>query len=298
MQKLRIILLIILFTITMGYAISKEEFLKLPYKKRRDFPTVVGISSEYAMPRDEFMKLSFEVRKAMGLEKGREMIQYAIKNLGKKKSELDISQLYDLGRSNPIIPKDSIVNYGTVGRMYHGACENHFKAAEYLYKDYLEWKKSELGQPSLWQHGGGDQDPLTWLISVYSEYQMYEDWARLDADYYKFHWLRLAESQPKDIRQKFLESIEAYRDFMQEWKEIKKLAKTTKPKPLSPQVQNHEWFYSDKQEEVLKALEYYYQNKVQFMLEKALKHKDPVVAAKAKEYIESLAKGADDETKH
>jgi hypothetical protein len=48
---------------------------------------------------------------------------------------------------------------------------------------------------------------------------------------------------------------------------------------------------------VLKALEYYHTNKVNFMLEKALKHKDPVVAAKAKEYMESLAKGTGDETK-
>lgn len=83
---------------------------------------------------------------------------------------------------------------------------------------------------------------------------------------------------------------------MQDWAQTKKLAKTEKPKPLDPAVQNHEWFYSNKQEEALKALEYYHANKVRFMLEKALKHKDPVIAAKAKEYLESPVKGEKNET--
>lgn len=83
----------------------------------------------------------------------------------------------------------------------------------------------------------------------------------------------------------------AYSNFMKEWNQVKKLAKTEKPKPLDPTVQNHEWFYSNKQEEVLKALAYYYEYKVRFMLEKALNHRDPVVAAKAKEYLENLSKG-------
>ena len=60
-----------------------------------------------------------------------------------------------------------------------------------------------------------------------------------------------------------------------------------------------EWFYSYKQKEVLKALEYNHVNNVRFMLEKALKHKDPAVVAKAKEYLESLGKdkGEGDGTK-
>jgi hypothetical protein len=89
----------------------------------------------------------------------------------------------------------------------------------------------------------------------------------------------------------------SYQKMMNNWARAKKLHKTVEPKPLAPAVQHHEWFYSDKQEEILKALNYYYQNKVRFMLEKAVTNKDKAISAKATELLEKLKQGGGDETK-
>ncbi|MDT8286765.1 MAG: hypothetical protein RQ748_06620 [Elusimicrobiales bacterium] len=52
-------------------------------------------------------------------------------------------------------------------------------------------------------------------------------------------------------------------------------------------MQKHEDFYSSNAKKVLGALEYYNNQRVRFMLEKAAKHKNPAVAKKAKEYLDN-----------
>lgn len=131
--------------------------------------------------------------------------------------------------------------------------------------------------------------------------QEYERMLRVYPEYFEYYFLgrirgpkgrKLSkEEEIQKLKEKMKYDTELksnYDNFMKEWREAKKLVKTEKPKPLDPAVQHHEWFYSGKQEEVLKSLEYYHTNKVSFMLEKALKHKDPVIAAKVKEYLEKL----------
>ncbi len=304
MQKIQIFIFVNLLSISLGYAISKEEFLKLPYQKRRDFPIIVGISSEYAIPREEFMKLSFEVRSTISLELARQIVQYLVQNVGKKEGDLDTSRLYNLSMSNGELYKNEIIRYGTICGAYRGYCENHFKAAEYCYKDYLEWKKYELGQPALWEHPGGDAHPLSRILALYSDYNMYKEWAALYSDYNEFWWKRYAAGECKlltsagpDCAIAWLKSSGDYQAFLKDWEEIRRKAKTIKPKPLSVQVQVHEDFYNNNVKKVLGALEYYRKNDVRFMIEKATKSKNPAIVKKAKEYLTNWDKPAPENKK-
>jgi|GEM_PF-3298213 len=297
-MKTMIVFLIMLMGLEVpGQAISKEEFLNLSYEGRRNFSVIMGTySSEYAIPREEFLKLPLVIRSAINREKTMKSCQYAIKNLGKKQKDLDISILYDLSMSGDVSHyAEDVMSYARAA----GFCENHLKLAEYYYKDYLEWKKSELGQPSLWKHPGGDGHPLSSIVGLYSDYDMYKEWDALYADYNEFWWKRYAAAECRlrtdagpDCVEKWLEEAEDYQAFLEQWTEIKQKAKTVKPKPLPLPVQMHEDFYSADVKKVLGALEYYRNHKVRFMVEKALKDKRPDVVKKAKEYLDNWDKPA------
>lgn len=284
-----------------AYAISKAEFMKMDYKGRQKFAVVVGMSPDYAIPHEEFMKLSFEVRSALAFEIAREMVQYYIQNIGKREGELDASRLYNLamidGESYQKRDKDIVIDYGTVCGIYRSRCENHFKALPYCWKDYYEWKKYEQGQPAIWKHPGGDEHPLSSILNFFGEYDMYKEWDALYADYSEFWWKGYAASECKqltspgpDCVSDWLKRSEGYQGFLKEWEEIKRKSKATKPKPLSIQVRIHEDFYSGNVKKVFGALEYYRKNEVKFMIKKAARHKNPVIAKKAQEYLDNWDK--------
>lgn len=283
------------------YAISKAEFMKMTYEGRQKFATVSGMPNDYAIPREEYLKLPFEIREVMGLEFDREQVDYRIQNIGKKLGDLDASYLYDLsmidGDHYRERDKDLVINYRSVcgSLLRYG---NHFRAAEYCWKDYLEWKKQESGQPALYQHSGGDyNDQPSRTMCLYSDYDMYKELDATYADYNDFWWKRYAAAECRlrtdagpDCVERWLENAEDYQAFLEEWKEVKQKAKTVKPKPLSVQVQMHENFYSSDVKSVLAALDYYNRQRVKFMLEKAAKDKRPVIAKKAQEYLDNWDK--------
>jgi len=291
-MKRIVVLVVVIFCVRASVqAISKDDFLKLPNEKRLEYATVVEISSEYAIPKDEYMSLPLEVKHAIALEQQRERLHYAVSNLGKKQKELDVSKLYDLSMPGDVSHhSERVVTYVTLG----GLTENHFKTAKYYYKDYLEWKKSELGESSFVNPRGGDESALSYLVALYSEYNMYKEWNALYADYNEFWWKRYAASECRlltdagpDCVGKWLKEAEDYQAYLEEWKEVKRKVKTTKPKPLSVYVQIHEYFYADNTKKVLGALEYYNKHKVKFMIKKAANHRNPVIAKKAKEYLDN-----------
>ncbi len=158
-----------------------------------------------------------------------------------------------------------------------------------MYKYWVDSKHN----PSLESPEGFPED---YIISSYEEAEMYKELAAFYPQAYDEKMKHLAAiSNVKLLKDDFAaykkrwpQEAKDYKKFIRKWEDAKKLAKTTKPKPLDPAVQYHEWFYSDKQEEVLKALAYYHEYKVRFMLEKAMKHTDPKVAAKAEEYLINL----------
>ncbi len=253
-------------------------------------------------PRYHFENLS-EKDKAMVLEKYRTELEYCIKNLGKPFSELDADKI---GKNAFTFYKDGgYVTYALIAYKY-SQYEYWDKSAKYYYKDYQQDigcaqkpMKSGAGTDSVCTSGGPMGYPvlpqvieaLEWnndYKSALRFYQMwYENWAS------QFNGTTLKEKK-RDLKRQAEEMKghtlgDQYDDLMEMWARAKKLAKTTKPKQLDPAVQNHEWFYSVKWEEVLRALKYYYVYKVSFMLEKALKHKDPVIAAKAKVYLLKLS---------
>ncbi len=242
------------------------------------------------------------------LEKYKEEINYCSENFGKSFKEIDPK------RVNSYIYEVDVgyITYGLIGEKY-AAYGDYKKAAQYEYKDYLQYHNCE--QKSLktgvwfkedcWPGAIGEGPVLGHVINTL---EMNNDYKGV-LPYYKIYlddWVSRMEGKTYEEKHSILkqkaetdsEISRLYNDLMQAWEKAKKLAKTEKPKPLDPAVQNHEWFYSSKQKEVLKALGYYHANKVKFMLEKALKHKDPVIAAKAKGYLESLAKGTGHDTKH
>jgi len=240
-------------------------------------------------------------QKSFALDKCRDEIEYSLENVGKGFNEINMRRVGSDKGYKHIVP---VVTYGLVAVKYQDDCYHFPNAARYFYKDWQEYKKNELGKKSLWFEGPGDYDPLAFAIGQWKEAGMYGDALKHYDEYFDSIFLLRPEKATHEEKIRFLkkqlesdaELKKEYADFMREWGQTKKLAKTAKPRPLEPAVQNHEWFYSGKQDEVLKALEYYNQNKVQFMLEKALKHKDPLVAAKAKEYLESFKKGEVSET--
>jgi hypothetical protein len=247
-----------------------------------------------------------EVKKANLLEKIKAEIEYCEINLGRSFKEVDAARVGAAYEYNSA--QVTAITNGLIASKYE-AYGDLYKAAEYYYKDYL----SETNPKKYWKSkhawsSPGDFMPFPGFMSTLKQNQDYRKMLKAYPEYFNYSFLgrikgpngrkmskeeeinKLKENMAYDLELKRI-----YDSFMDEWGVVRKLAKTEDPKPLTPAVQNHEWFYSDKQEEVLKALAYYSQNKVRFMLEKALSHKDPVVAAKAKEYLEELTKGEKNE---
>jgi len=233
------------------------------------------------------------------LENTKEQIDYCLKNIGKKYTEVDLSRIGDDSRS--MFESVGVITYGLVAYKYRDA----EKSAEYFYKDWLELKKCEDARVEgvkrdgcfSFGNGPGDYNPLASAIGQWSNAGRYSEALKHYDEYYDYSFFSHMRNMG-DLERKRQLKAELLRDselakrheyFLREWQRLKRLSKTAKPIALDPYVQNHEWFYSEKQEEVLKALDYYFQNKVRFMLEKAVSHKDPVVAKKARELVDKLS---------
>lgn len=250
-------------------------------------------------------------RKTFELEKEYESVWYCLANIGKEFAGLDAEKIGDDKGFREFSP---VVTYGLVAVKLQDDNRDYAKAAKYFYLDWVEYKKCEKERESLMREsacdtfgsGPGDYDPLGFAIGQWKRARMYDEVLRHYSEYFDDVFLLQPGGRPRKERlELFNDAVEndpqlkqKYLGFMRDWDEAKQFAKTIKPNPLDPVSQNYEWFYSSKQKEVLKALGYYHQNKVNFMLEKALKHKNPVIAAKAKGYLENLAKGAGHDTKH
>jgi len=240
------------------------------------------------------------------LEKTKEQIDYCLKNIGKKFLEVDLSMIGDDSRST--FGAVGVVTYGLVAYKYRDAA----KSAEYFYKDWLELKKCEDARAEgvrmegcfSFGNGPGDYSPLASAIGQWSSAGLYPEALKHYDEYYDYNFFLHMRNMGDLERKRQLkaelsrdsELAKRHADFLREWQRLKRLSKTAKPRPLDPPVQHHEWFYSDKQEEVLKSLGYYFKHKVRFMLEKALSHKDPAIAATSREYLEKLGKGEKNET--
>lgn len=223
-----------------------------------------------------------EVQKARYLERFYSAIQYLTANIGKSTKELALSE------TGPYIANSSRVTLEVISA-YYRFYGDFAKAAEVLYEFWADSGGANFTYP--------DEDPLTSVIFSFEEAGMYKETLPL---YRKKHQERLetikAQSDielfQKDFneyRKQYPDLAEIYMSFVESWEQAKKLANTSKPKPLDPAVQHHKWFYSDKTEEVLKALAYYSKHKVKFMVEKAAKDKRPIIAKKAKEYLDNWA---------
>lgn len=228
----------------------------------------------------------------MELEKIREQIEYYRVNLHEKVDNIDAYMKTEaLGSKH--------VTYCLIAKKYYWYGDR-LKSADYFYKDWgdqAELLRSTTG-PIPWDCGHSDGNSLTGAMSLWEETYDYPKFIAHFQELYDhtiksfgtFSKVSLIKSNFAEYKKNWPMEANHYTQMMQRLNQAKKLAKTTKPKPLAPAVQNHEWFYSDKQEEVLKALEYYHKHTVRFMLEKALKHKSPGIAAKAKEYLDNPVK--------
>ncbi|OGR63472.1 MAG: hypothetical protein A2X34_01420 [Elusimicrobia bacterium GWC2_51_8] len=240
-----------------------------------------------------------ELQKAMVLDRFRMEIKYAVQNVNKSFDEIE---LIHLGYTHGYEWRIKIVTNGLIAEKYY-KYSNYKKAAEYFYKDWqvdqeCNTKKVWNSPGDCWPGGIGDYNPLFRAIGAWEDGGLYNEALKHYPeaqkeliDNYGAIMGTVAITDYFDIfKEAHPEEGQYYENFMAGWKKTKELAKTEKPKPLEPAVQNHEWFHSDKQNEVLKALEYYYKHRVKFMLEKALKHKNPVISKKAKDYLEKLVK--------
>jgi len=243
-----------------------------------------------------------ESAEAMRLEKYKVPIEYFLKNLHKKTTELDVPM-----KETTLDHK--YVTYCLIAKKYYWYGDS-IKSAEYFYRDWLDQQNLLKGTtgPIPWDCGRADADSLLGAFSLWEENQVYTELVAHYPELYRYKMegyrissdVKLIKTNFEKYKKNWPEEARDYQEMMRKWGQAKKLAKTIKPKPLAPAVQHHEWFYSDKQEEVLRALAYYSKHKVNFMLEKALKHKDPIIAAKAKEYLENPVKDkepAGDESK-
>jgi len=230
--------------------------------------------------------------KTFALEKYHEQINYSLANLGKSFKEVDPEKVNDKAYELKV----GYITYGLIGGQYcwYG---DYKKCAEYEYKDYLQARKcskeSVRIKPDCWGGSLGEGHLLGHVINTYELHKDYKS----ALPYYR-KWLdervfgyegNTFEEKLKNLKSKAEkdENLAKAVELIDDWEKAKQLAKTEKPIPMDPAVQNHEWFYSSKSAEVLKALDYYYTNKVKFMIEKAVKHKNPVVAKKAKEYLDN-----------
>ncbi|MEW5905558.1 MAG: hypothetical protein AB1734_02125 [Elusimicrobiota bacterium] len=235
----------------------------------------VGAHKKAWDKRDEFEKARF-------LELHYRAIRYLEGNLGKQPEGLDLTIT---GRPIVNFPKITL----EVLAMYYRKYGDLRKAAELKYKFWAD----AGGSPVL---GYAEEDPLDFVILGYEEAGMHKEVLPFYEKRYQDYARALKDFLGEDLsdfdryRGRYPQEAENYLSFMEGWERAKKLAKTSKPKPLDPAVQHHKWFYSDKTEEVLKALEYYRKHKVRFMFEKALKDKRPVIAKKAQEYLDNWDK--------
>lgn len=254
-------------------------------------------------------------QKTFALERYRKNIKYCLSHLGGKFNEVEMGKV---GSDKGFKIFTPVITHGLVATKYQDDYNNIRLAAKFYYKDWSEYarcnderiKGIRLEGCFTFGLGPGDYNPLAFAVEKWKEAGMYAEALKHYDEYFEYSFLgrirgpkgkKISKEEEikklKEVMKYDTELKSNYDNFIQEWQETKKLAKTEKPKPLDAAVQNHEWFYSDKQEEVLTALEYYHANKVYFMLEKALKHKDPVIAAKAKEYLADLNKGGGNGTR-
>lgn len=231
--------------------------------------------------------------KARELEKQKGYIDYCLLNVGKAFSEIDEGKAggfwpyKELGVLTYALIADNFQRYGDLG-----------KAGDYYYVNWLHYNSPNTNEPQ-WPYPSGEfDDYFASAINSWEKAGRYKEIAEHYEDYI-VHMYSPRKVGPRDEQIKAMHKAVphwdkdmrfSYEQDLKKNKKYKRLALNSKPISLEPAVQNHEWFYSDKPEEVLKAFKYYSQNNVRFMLEKALAHKDPVVAAKAKEYLDMLGK--------
>jgi len=248
--------------------------------------------------------------KALELEKDKSDIDYAIKNIAtngnKPFSDADRARFPAWGSSV------GYFTYGFVGGLYAGYGDRN-KSAEYYYRDYLQArdcarKKKSPGPIPKGCWGGNPEGLYNQLLTIIALYERDGDYKgalpyyKMELESYhledvpgnsfeeKIHFLRKRAANDEKVNEWKELGWTTVVDVIDGWENAKKLAKTTRPKPLDPAVQHHKWFYSAKPAEVLRALDYYSKNRVKFMLEKAAAHKNPVVAKKAKEYLDNWDK--------
>ena len=237
-----------------------------------------------------------ELEKAVFLERVKGEIDFCLENLGKSFEEVDADKIgitwgYGSWGTNAI-------SYGLIAFKY-GEYGDTYTEADYYYKDYLCEKSPEKYWKSKYNWPGypGDVVPFSNFMDRLKNNREYGKTLKFYPEYFDYYFLSRLPGTKKEKRRRLMEELKndsdaakLYKDFMGEWNATRKLAadRTIKPKSLHPAVQNHEWFYRNNRGEVLKALDYYYQNKVKFMLEKALAHKDKAVRAKASEYLKKL----------
>lgn len=229
--------------------------------------------------------------RAETLERTKAKIDYCLANLGKRFSEVDLQQVGDHDKNV------CIITYGLIAEKYYMPYGDSGKAADYY---YLEWRDTP-DERCAWPEG--EYTPFGDAVGLWEQAGRYRELAEHYEEYILDAYSPLKsrdstkEEKKKELdlnRQNWTRDMDKfYQEDLKKWSKYKKLLKAgKKPKPLDPAVQNHEWFYSDKPGEVLKALSYYYKHKIRFMLEKALGHKDLAVSNNAREYLDKLDKKA------
>lgn len=242
--------------------------------------------------------------RAETLERTKNEIDYCLVNLGKNINEVDLQLIGDYD------PRVCVITYGLIAQKYSLPYGDIDKAADYY---YMEWKNTSQKSCGLPDSAGkitidcagkdrecalptGEYKPFSDALGLWREAGQYKKAAKHYQEYFD-DWVNRSDGNTYEeklrsfdaMRKKYEGMQENYDALMKEWNEVKELAKTENPQ-LEPDVQHHEWFYSPKTAEVLKALDYYNKNRVRFMLEKAEKDKRPVVARKAKEYLDNWDK--------
>lgn len=230
--------------------------------------------------RVDWAEMSIE-QKTYYLEKEYQELEYCLMHLWQPTKTLDKK----IGGNE--IGGVKTVTYGLIALKY-ALYGDKVKAAEYQYKDWLNFQKKTNWEPL-------DDDAIVYkVIAAYKEAGLHSKALRFyRIAYDDMIWrfknstdMGLLKTNIKEYKRRWPEEARAYLALTESWEKSKKLAKKEKAKALEPTIQQHEWFYSGKRFEVLKSLDYYHQHNVTFMLEKATEHKDPVVAAKAKEYLQ------------
>lgn len=248
----------------------------------------------------------FDVKeKTIALEREYESIEYCLSNMGKTFNTLDAGRI---GSDKGFREFSSAITFGLVAVKFQDDYGDPVRAAKYFYMDWSEYKKCEKEWKNRTRKtacdtfgaGPGDYNPLGFAIGQWKSAGLYKEALQHYSEYFDETFLLLPENSPRKEKLRLfhetindnLELRKKYLDFMRDWKEAKQLAKHNSHKSVDITMQNHEWFYSHKQSEVLKALSYYNKHKVRFMLEKALSHKDATVSKRAREYLGKLDKEA------